>query len=499
VAAVLAGVGLALSLPPFGFWPLAFLGAGLLYLLLDGRTASRRLALGWLAGLGCFVPGLWWAGVFNWYGAALLMAVEAGSMAVAALLVPRWRCRLPAFVGAFTVLEAARLHWPFGGLPLGGVFLGQADGPFLALARLGGPLVVTAAVWLTGAGIAEAIRALTRKGGWGARRRHLMPAACALWLTVALVPLAGAAPDGGPAQRDLVVAAVQGGGERGTSALQVPPSTVFAAQRAATGALLAKRGDEGSPTLVVWPEDVVALGRPLAGSAQEAVLGRLARRLRATLVVGVTVTVSPTSFRNEVVAFAPSGRLVGTFEKVHRVPFGEYVPFRSFVSHLANLQAVPRDAVAGHGSGLLRTPAARLGILVSFEVFFASRSASSVAAGAQVLVVPTNTSSYATSQVPGQELAAGRLQAVETGRDLVQASPTGYSDLVDHRGVVSARTVLGHRQVLTGVVGLRGGTTLYDRFGDPPVLALAALALAASWAAGRRRVSASATRRRASP
>ena len=77
------------------------------------------------------------------------------------------------------------------------------------------------------------------------------------------------------------------------------------------------------------------------------------------------------------------------FEKVHRVPFGEYVPFRGLFSHLANLDAVPRDAIPGRGSGLMRTPAGPLGILVSYEVFFADRGRSSVRAGAQLLVVPT--------------------------------------------------------------------------------------------------------------
>jgi len=139
-------------------------------------------------------------------------------------------------------------------------------------------------------------------------------------------------------------------------------------------------------------------------------------------VVGVTEPASTTSFRNEIVAWGPRGHIVGVFEKVHRVPFGEYVPLRSLFSHFANLSGVPVDAVPGHGTGLMRTPAGPLGLLVSFEVFYAGRSHESVRAGAQLLAVPTNTSSYSTSQVPTQEVAAAIVQAVETGRDLVQAA-----------------------------------------------------------------------------
>jgi apolipoprotein N-acyltransferase len=135
---------------------------------------------------------------------------------------------------------------------------------------------------------------------------------------------------------------------------------------------------------------------------------------------------------------------------------------------------------------LMRTPAGPLGTLVSFEVFYASRSRTSVRAGAQLLIVPTNTSSYAAAQVPTQEVAADAVQAVETGRDLVQAAPTGYSTVVDHVGRVRQRSDLGQPAVLTATVALRRGFTVYDHLGDLPVVVLALLALAAGWHRQRR-------------
>jgi apolipoprotein N-acyltransferase len=177
---------------------------------------------------------------------------------------------------------------------------------------------------------------------------------------------------------------------------------------------------------------------------------------------------------------------VAEFEKVHRVPFGEYVPYRSLISHLANLSGVPADAIPGHASGLLRTPAGPLGTLVSFEVFYANRSRTSVRAGAQLLIVPTNTSSYGAAQVPTQEVAADIVQAVETGRDLLQAAPTGYSTVVTPRGQVLQRSLLGRRQVLAATVPLRRGFTVYDHLGDLPVLLVALGALVAGWVRQRR-------------
>jgi apolipoprotein N-acyltransferase len=432
---------------------------------------------GWLAGLGCDVIGLAWARAFNWYGAVVLIVVEALFFAAAAALTPPQRGRAPAFVGACTLAEALRMTWPFGGLPLGGVFLGQAHSPLVQLARLGGPLLITAGVWAAGVAVATLV-SWSRARCRGAGRPSLVGVALVTCGIVALAVAGALAPDGGAPVRTLRVALVQGGGQRGLSKEQVSPTTVYEAQLAATAGVGAARP---RPELVLWPEDVVALDRPLAGSPEEDRLGRLARELGTTLVVGVTEPASPTTFRNEIVAWGPGGHVVGVFEKVHRVPFGEYVPFRSFFSHLADLSGVPTDAVPGHGTGLMRTPAGPLGLLVSFEVFYAGRSHASVRAGAELLAVPTNTSSYSTSQVPAQEIAAAAVQAVETGRDLVQAAPTGYSAVVTNRGVVVSRSMLGTRQVLIATAALRRGLTPYDHWGDLPVLLLAAAALVAGW------------------
>lgn len=475
---VAAGVLLALSLPPWGWWPLGFVGAALLYWRLAGLPLRTRLWSGWLAGLGCYAIGLFWARTFNWYGAVVLVLVEALFFAAAAGATPPRYGRALAFVGASTLAECVRMTWPFGGLPLGGVFLGQARGPLIELARLGGPLLITAAVWAGGVALATLTASF-----WVRRSRvagHFSIGAVAIVIGVVTLVVVGAvAPDGGRPVRMVRVALVQGGGQRGLSKQQVSPTTVLAAQVAATFAVATARP---SPRLVLWPEDVVALDRPLAGSPQAALLSRLARQLHATLLVGITEPASATSFRNEIVAWGPRGHIVGVFEKVHRVPFGEYVPLRPLFSHFANLSGVPVDAVPGHGTGLMRTPAGPLGLLVSFEVFYAGRSHESVRAGAQLLAVPTNTSSYSTAQVPAQETAAAIVQAVETGRDLVQAAPTGFSAVVTQRGVVLQRSALGRRQVLFATVAFRRGLTPYDHWGDLPVLALAALALASGWA-----------------
>jgi len=503
--ALVGGVIGALSVPPFGFWPLAAPAVALLAWSVRGRSWRARLLAGWAFGLGLYVVGLWWALSFNLYGGVVLMLVEALAPGIAALLTPRRAGQTVALPGALVLAEALRTHWPFGGLPLGSMALGQAAGPLLPAARLGGPLALVGLAALTGCALLLLVDAAVGHRPWGARfrlgtgtgprrgraPRPLLGGALAAVVVVAVAVAGALSPDGGPTTRRIEVASVQGGGRRGTSALQVPPSVVFDAQVAATRLVPQVAGGRHL-TLVLWPEDVVALGyQHLRGSPEEAVIARFCRQLHASMVVGVTEDVGTSHFRNFAAAFSPSGRLLEEYEKVHRVPFGEYVPYRSFFSHLANLSEVPRNAIPGHGDGVLQIPGAVLGTTISFEVFFPARARDPVRHGADLLVVPTNTSSYRTSQVPTQEVAADRLQAVSEGRWLVQAAPTGYSDVVTPSGRVVTKSVLGRRQVLVAQVGLRHGLTIFARFGELPVDLAAALAVLAGWAlAWRRRTAA---------
>ena len=200
----------------------------------------------------------------------------------------------------------------------------------------------------------------------------------------------------------------------------------------------------------------------------------------------MTAPVGTRAFSNTVVALGPTGAIVGSVTKVHRVPFGEYVPARSIVSHLADLSAVPRDATVGTRPEILVTPAGRLGVLISFETFFASLGTDLVRHGAELLVVPTNTTSYPGGQMPAQELAAARLEAVEHGRDLAQASPTGFSALVRSDGTVLAQSSLSRQIAVTGSLERRTGRTVLDAVGGWPILLLAAACLLAGQLRARR-------------
>jgi apolipoprotein N-acyltransferase len=261
---------------------------------------------------------------------------------------------------------------------------------------------------------------------------------------------------------------VQGGGERGTRAIHTDPEVVFQRHLSAASEI------RPPVDLVVMPEGILQTDQNFASTADADQVAALAQQLGSTVIVGVEQDVGTKHYLNEVVAWSPTGSVASVYLKNHRVPFGEYVPWRSFVSRFFNVSDVPMDAIAGHGPGYMKSPAARLGVMISYEVFFDERARGGVRAGGQILVVPTNTASYRSSQVPAQELAAARLRARETGRWLLQVTPTGYTAVVSPSGAVIGRSTLGHRSVVQAVVERETGHTVYVDVGDAPV-ALAAL------------------------
>jgi apolipoprotein N-acyltransferase len=105
-----------------------------------------------------------------------------------------------------------------------------------------------------------------------------------------------------------------------------------------------------------------------------------------------------------------------------------------------------------------------------------------------MLVNPTNGSSYTGTVLQSQQIASSRLRAVETGRWLVQVSPTGFSAFVSPNGEVFDRTAVSEQRVVIRDVPQRTGSTLYSQLGDQPIIILlTALVASLLWVARRRR------------
>ena len=466
--AVIAGLCLAASVPPWGWWPLAFLGIAMWDRLLRNAKPRARIVRSAVFAAAWFTPSMLWMVDLTAPGYVIAIVVFSLYVGVAGLAVPgrssspwvRWLA-LPA---AFTLAEAARCTFPFGGVPLATTAMGQASAPLGQIARVLCAVGVTFAVAVIGIALSAA---------W--ERRHIV-AATALAGVVALWLVAIIAPTGHDI-RTINAAVVQGGGPQGTRASETDPRDVFDRHVEATS-LVTTPVD-----LVVWPENVVAVDSLLATTRENAELSALAKDLNTTLVAGITEVLDSSSFANASIVYLPDGSTGGRYDKVRRVPFGEFVPLRGLIESVAgsNTGIPVREARAGTEPAIVRTPAGDLALAISWEIFFTNRGRDGVLHGGQILLNPTNGSSYWLTQVQTQQVASSQLRAIETGRWVLQAAPTGFSAIVNPSGDVLKRTSISEQVVLQQDVMLRSGDTIATVIGPMPVIWLSGILLALSW------------------
>ena len=457
-----AGLGMALATPPIGFWPLAPIGLALVVLELRERRYRDRFAVV-LAAFGVhYVVTLSW--VWSLHPAALLLIpILAALDAVVLATAPgRGPMREVGFVAALILTTAFRWSWPWGGVPLANLALGQVGGPLLSFASVATAVGVIALLGVTAVGLAAAVE------------RRWPSAVVAL--TVVIVGLGLAAVDPGSEVVDEIdVAVVQGGGPLGTRARDTDEARPIERHLEAT------RTIDRPVDLIVWPENVASVDGALDGSPLGEELSALTEQLDAVLVTGA-IEREGDRFRNSALVFTPGGEQ-DRYEKVNRVPFGEFIPFRGLIEAVVGdvRSLVPRDAIIGDNPASVDTPVGRFTTVISFELFFPRRARTGNLDGGQAILGPTNASSYPDTRVPEQTLASSRLRAVEADRWVVQAAPTGYSAVVDADGAVRQRTGLREQRVLYDTIELRDGETWATRWGRAPVLWLGLVAWIVAW------------------
>lgn len=460
---LVAGALIALSLPPWGFWPLAFVGVVVFALALD-RAPGRRAAArsGFLFGLSWMAIGMAWMWFLTVPGYLFSACLFAAFHAAAAAVAPTGPWRVIGRPAAHTLVEAIRLGFPFGGVPLATLGISQAGGPLLGVARVGGVVLITWIVFQAGWSLAGFVT--DRRSRHGA----IGLAACALVVGVAAI-----APSGRDTGESLTVAAVQGGGEQGTTALDVPSRIVTERLLAATDTI----APDPDLDLVVWPENGVDVNdQPLTDSEAYGAIAAQASRLGVPFAVGITIdsefSAYPTegSFVNAQVVVTPDGEVTSRYEKVRIVPFGEYVPLRGALEALgAPVDQIPNDAVSGRDPAFIELPdGTRLGVMISWEVFFGGRGRAAADNDTAFLLNPTNGASYTWTILQTQQVASSRLRAVESGRWVVQVSPTGFTAFVTDRGEVLQRTDVSEQRVIRSEVPLRDGTTWFQAVGTVP-------------------------------
>jgi apolipoprotein N-acyltransferase len=479
-AAVLSGALVAATFPPLGWWPAAFVA--LIPFCWALRTAGPRRGalLGLVLGLtshGFTIYWIWRFGVAAWFALTIEMSLWAVALGVFAPGLRRGRgpfLTAAAWASWWVVLEWLRGLWPLGGFAWGTLGVSQVSNP--ATVRL----ATVTGVWGVSFVLVfvNVVLTWTLVDGGGARRRIV---AVAIALAAALAPVV--LPFGVPRGPFLRVAAIQ------VDVRQASGATVAAQDRRVAELNLAQHetlATGRTPDLVVWGEGALdpaaAADAPLIRRVREAIA-----RVGAPTLIGAVLDGPGPVETTSALLFDGAGDLAGRYDKVHLVPYGEYVPFRDELSWIGALRQIPIDRTPGERVHTLETPGLpAFGTPICFENSFPAIPRAFVRDGAGFLVVPVNNASYGFTAASAQHEQMSQMRAVETGRWVVDAAVSGISAFIDPRGRVTAQAGLFEPAILRGTIRSSDERTWYVRLGDwLPWVALVFAAMV--FAAPRRR------------
>jgi apolipoprotein N-acyltransferase len=223
----------------------------------------------------------------------------------------------------------------------------------------------------------------------------------------------------------------------------------------------------GAPDLIVWPESATPFYFQEPGSLHDEVVA-VSQRTGSYLLFG-----SPAFERinlrfrylNSAFLLNPRGEILGRSDKVHLVPFGEYVPLAQFLPFINKLVSGIGDFSSGMVNPLPMN-GERIGVLVCFEAIFPELARDYVRQGSSLLVNLTNDAWFGRSSAPFQHLAMVRYRAIENRIWVVRAANTGISAIISPRGEFTGRTSIFNKDFLLGEVVTGARSTLYHRFGD---------------------------------
>jgi len=481
-----AGALSALAQPPVFFFPILWLTFPVLVWLLDGAVGGSRrggirrigpaFAVGWWFGFGYFLAGLWWVGAaflvdapaFGWLMPFAVLALTAGlalfwgvgTAAAQILWCGDWR-RIFALAGTLGAAEWLRGHiltgfpWNTLGYALtAGEVLMQAA----SLIGIYGLSVLTVLVFAAPATLAPA----------GPRGRNRAAPAAAILLLAGLalfgvVRLAQSQPD---FVADTRIRIAQ-------PALSQDQKSPDADRETVLGIYRSLSLPEGSPiapgTILVWPETAF----PFALTEDPDALALIAEILPAgtSLVTGAYRIETAGEDRrvfNSIYMIDDEGTIVGAYDKVHLVPFGEYMPLAKLfdAAGLRPMAALPGVFSAGvRRMPMIPAAAPPFAPLICYEIIFPGAVLPDGPRPGFLLNV-TNDGWFGKTVGPAQHLHQARVRAVEEGLPLVRAANTGISVVTDPYGRIIARAALGERTMIEAALPRAIGPTPYDRFRD---------------------------------
>jgi apolipoprotein N-acyltransferase len=221
------------------------------------------------------------------------------------------------------------------------------------------------------------------------------------------------------------------------------------------------------PGVIVWPESPA----PFYDKDQRLLktLRTLALTMQAPVIAGTT-SLDPhdshADMYNSALFVGPDGAVAGRYDKIHLVPWGEYIPYKKFFSFAKNLTQEAGDMTHGWRRVVFTANGHTFGVFICYEEIFGDEIRLFVKRGAQVLVNISNDGWYGDTCAPWQTLNMSRMRAVENRRWLLRDTNTGITTIIDPYGRLTASV---ERHILTSLAaryGYRSDLTFYTVHGD---------------------------------
>jgi apolipoprotein N-acyltransferase len=227
----------------------------------------------------------------------------------------------------------------------------------------------------------------------------------------------------------------------------------------------------GKVDLIAWPESPAPFftNDPLFRDP----MSQMAREANSWVVTGAIGSTPATrgggtgsQVFNSAVLVSPTGEWTARYDKVHLVPFGEYLPFPSLFAFAGGLTKEVGEFQHGASRAPLDAGGMRLGVFICYESVFPDEVRQFANSGAQVLVNLSNDGWYGDSGAYAQHLNQTRMRAIENGRWLLSATNTGVTASIDPYGRTVERLPRKQRAALVAHYALTSVTTFYTRHGD---------------------------------
>ena len=225
---------------------------------------------------------------------------------------------------------------------------------------------------------------------------------------------------------------------------------------------------QDKPDLVIWPEAATPFYFQSEVLYQKMV-AEVMKKAGAHLLLGSPAwerEAGELKFFNSAFLVSPEGALKGRYDKIHLVPYGEYVPLRQFFPFIDKMVVGIGDFSSGTEVSTLSFPGGTFGTLICYEIIFPDLVRRFVKKGAGFLVNITNDAWFGRTSAPYQHLSMAVLRAVENRRFIARAANTGISAIIDASGRIVQQSKLFTPAYLTGIILTGEEKTFYTHYGD---------------------------------